>query len=149
MKTLVVYDSAYGNTKKIAESIGAAIAGDVKVVSAGEADLSGLKSPDLLIVGSPTYGGRPTPAMHGFLDKIPKGSLKGINVAAFDTRLPSKWVKLFGFAAGRIDGSLKSKGGTPVVPPEPFFVKGREGPLLDGEKERAAAWAKEITKGKK
>jgi len=31
----------------------------------------------------------------------------------------------------------------PIVPPESFFVKAmkKEGPLLDGEVERAASWA--------
>jgi flavodoxin I len=144
MKTLVVYDSAYGNTRKIAESIGSAVSGEVKVLPAGEVGPADLKSLDFLIAGSPTYGGRPTPAMIGFLDTIPQGALKGIGVAAFDTRLPSKWVKIFGFAAGKIAGSLKSKGGTPAAPPEPFFVKGTQGPLLEGEPERAAAWAKEL-----
>ena len=36
MKVLVVYDSAYGNTEKIARAIGSAISGDVKVLRAGK-----------------------------------------------------------------------------------------------------------------
>jgi flavodoxin I len=148
MKTLIVYDSTYGNTRKIAESIGSAVSGEVKVLAAAEANLSELESLDLLIAGSPTNGGRATPSMRLFLDKIPEAALKNIKTAAFDTRIPAKWVKIFGFAAGRIDRSLKSKGGVPIAPPEPFFVKGTEGPLAEGELERAAAWAKAIVKNK-
>ncbi|MEJ2736165.1 MAG: hypothetical protein P8189_21795 [Anaerolineae bacterium] len=37
MKTLVVYDSVYGNTKTIAQSIGDAIPGEVTVVHVGDA----------------------------------------------------------------------------------------------------------------
>jgi hypothetical protein len=67
-------------------------------------------------------------------------------VAAFDTRIQAKWVKLFGYAAGRIAGRLKEKGGLLVSSPEAFFVKGKEGPLKEGELERAADWAKEVVK---
>jgi len=71
MKVLIVYDSVYGNTEKIARSIGNVIAGDVKIVSAGEAVPSELESFGLLIMGSPTYGGRPTQTMQNFIDNIP------------------------------------------------------------------------------
>ncbi len=146
MKTLIVYDSVYGNTEKIAKAIGGAITGEVKMVRVGEVNSSELKTIDLLIIGSPTQGGRPTPAIRDFLDKVPEASLKGINVAAFDTRIPTKLVGVFGYAAGKIAGSLKTKGGTLILSPEGFFVKGTEGPLKEGELEHAASWAKEIAK---
>jgi flavodoxin I len=149
MKALVVYDSFYGNTEKIAKAIAGAIAGEVKVLRPGEASPSDLKSIDLLIVGSPTQGGRPTKAMLDFLNKLPEPDIKGVNVAAFDTRLSTKLVGIFGYGAGKIADSLKKKGGTLILPPEPFFVKGREGPLKDGELERAAGWAKRILESKK
>ena len=149
MKALIVYDSTYGNTEKIARSIGGAITGDVKILRTGEVNPSDLESIDLLIVGSPTYGGRPMPAMLDFLNNIPESAVKGTSVAAFDTRLSARWVKIFGFASGKIAGSLKAKGGTLILPPEGFFVKGARGPLKEGELERSAAWAKEIVKNKK
>lgn len=149
MKALVVYDSAYGNTEKIAKSIGGAITGDVKVLRVGEVNPSELEPVDCLIVGSPTYGGRPTPAVQGFLNNIPESAVKGVSVAAFDTRVSAKWVKIFGYASGKIAGSLKAKGGTLIMSPEGFFVKGAKGPLLEGELGRAASWAKEIVQGKK
>lgn len=146
MKTLVVYDSVYGNTEKIARAIGAAIAGDVEVLRVGEVNYSEMDDLDLLIVGSPTHGGRPTQATRDFLKKVPESVIAGTNVAAFDTRLVAKWVRIFGYAAGRIASSLEEKSGTLTVPPEPFFVEGSEGPLRDGEVERAADWAKEIVR---
>ena len=149
MKVLVVYDSVYGNTEKIAKSIGDNIAGEVKVLRVGEANPSQLEGIDLLIVGSPTQGGKPTPAIQGFLNKMPDGAIKGISVAGIDTRLSTKLVGIFGYAAGRIANSLKGKGGALPLPPQAFFVKGREGPLKDGELERAATWAKETVKSKK
>ncbi len=151
MKTLIVYDSVYGNTEKIARAIAAALtpSGEVKVLRPGELNPSELQSVDLLIVGSPTQGGRPTPATQDFLNKVSEPAIKGINVAAFDTRFSTKLVGIFGYAAGKIADSLKRKGGTLILSPEPFFVKSRQGPLKDGELERAAGWAKRLLESKK
>jgi flavodoxin I len=151
MKALIVYDSVYGNTEKIARAIAEAItpSNEVKVVQAGEANPLELASIDLLIVGSPTHGGRPTPAVQDFLNKIPKLSLQGINVATFDTRSQAKLAKVFGNAAGRIARNLKGKGGTLIASPEGFLVTGTKGPLKEGELERAAGWAKGMLESKK
>ncbi len=151
MKALIVYDSVYGNTEKIARAMAEAIApgGEVKVLRASEADLSELSSADLVIAGCPTHGGRPTSAMQGFLNKVPESSLQGITAAAFDTRVSAKWVKILGFAAGKIADSLKKKGAALIASPEGFFVEGKEGPLKEGELERAAGWAKGILESKK
>ena len=149
MKTLIVYDSLYGSTERIAKAIGGAITDEVKVVRPGEASPTGLESISLLIVGSPTHGGRQTVATREFISKIPANSLKNVRVTSFDTRIKAKWVKIFGYAAGRIADSLVDKGGTLVVPPEGFFVKSTRGPLEEGELERAAAWARGILESKK
>jgi len=150
MKALIVYDSVYGNTEKIARAIAEAIttSGEVKVLQAGEANPSELESTDLLIVGSPTHAGRPTPPVQEFLNKVPKLP-QGINVAAFDTRSQTKLVRVFGYAAGRIARNLKGKGGNPIASPEGFYVTSTKGPLKEGELERAAAWAKGILESKK
>jgi flavodoxin len=146
MKVLIVYDSAYGNTEKIAETISGAIAGDVKVLRVGEVSPPDLESLDMLIVGSPTYGGRPTQPIQDFLKGATESAVKGIKVAAFDTRLSAKWAKIFTFAAGKIAGRLKRMGGVLALPPEGFFVQGAKGPLKEGELERATSWAREIIK---
>ena len=149
MKVLVVYDSKYGNTEKIARAIGNTIHGEVKVLHANAIDSSELKNLDLLIVGSPTHGGRPTPAIRDFLKKIPNSAINSIDVAAFDTRFSKRWVKIFGFAAKKIADNLKKIGGNLVLSPEGFFVKGTEGPLEEGELERAVNWSKSAVKKKK
>jgi flavodoxin I len=146
MKALVVYDSTYSNTEKIAKAIGAALTGDVKVLRAAEANTADFAAFDLIVIGSPTYGGRPMPSVADLMNKIPESVIKGKNVAAFDTRIPTKIVKIFGFAADRIAKNLKDKGANLVVPAEAFYVLGKEGPLKDGELERAATWAKTLVK---
>jgi flavodoxin len=146
VKALIVYDSTYGNTEKIAKAIGAALTGEVKVLRAGEVNPAELNAFDLLVIGSPTYGGRPMPSVAELLNKIPESAIKGKNIAAFDTRIPTKLAKIFGYAADRIAKNLKEKGGNPVVPGEGFFVNGKEGPLKEGELERAASWANGLVK---
>jgi flavodoxin len=137
VKALVVYDSKYGHTEKIAHAISEAIGGRMlRVAEMSPADLMGF---DLLIVGSPTHGGFPSPAIDGLLKALP--ALAGRDVAAFDTRTKRT---IFGYAAPRIARRLEKSGGKLVAPPEGFFVAGKEGPLVDGELERAAGWAKGI-----
>jgi flavodoxin I len=141
MKTLVVYESAYGNTEKIAQGIGRAFYGGAKIARPSEVNPTEVRTFDLLIVGSPTQGGKPVQAIQDFLSKNSE-AIKGIKVAAFDTRLSTRWVGIFGYAAGKIGDALKARGGNLVAPPEAFFVNGKGGPLKEGELERAELWAK-------
>ena len=110
MKALIIYDSVYGNTEKIARAIGGAIEGEVMVVKAAEAGPADLEGADLIIAGAPTQAGRPTMPMQEFLKKLSGPDIKGRRVAAFDTRISAKWVAIFGYAAGRIAKDLKNKG---------------------------------------
>jgi flavodoxin I len=144
MAAWVVYESMHGNTEKIAKAIGEAIGGKAKVLRAADADPSQMSGVNLLIVGSPTYGGRPTPAAQAFLGRVSAAGLKGVRVAAFDTRVTAKFARIFGHAADKILAALVSKGGARVGEPQGFFVKGSNGPLADGEIEKAAAWAKAL-----
>ncbi len=43
---------------------------------------------------------------------------------------------MFGYAAGKIADSLQQNGGKLMAEPEGFIVKGRNGPLADGELDR-------------
>ncbi len=143
MKAWIVYDTLWGNTERIARSVGEAVGGGVRVSRVGEVDPSEAETVDLLIVGSPTQGGAPTQAIQGFLNAIPPGALGRVRVAAFDTRIPMKFAKIFGYAAEKISASLVRKGGSEATAPAGFFVGGRKGPLSAGELERAAGWGRE------
>lgn len=156
MKSLLVYDSQFGNTKEIAKAIAKAFTSPnkVKVLGANAVQLEDLKAIDLLIVGSPTQGGRPKQSLQIFLNRIPANALKNVGVASFDTRFSLKdqnfvlrlLLKTIGYAAPRIAESLKSKGGKLLAPPEGFILKGKEGPLAAGELEKAKTWAGQIIK---
>ncbi len=144
MKVVVAYESEYGNTEAIAKAIASAIQGEVRVLRSRELADS-LAGTGLLIAGAPTYGGKMMPPMQESLDRLPAGSLNGVKTASFDTRLTSRFARVFGYAAPKIDALLAAKGGQQTVPPEGFLVKKTKGPLLEGELERAAAWGKTIS----
>ncbi|MDY0097481.1 MAG: flavodoxin family protein, partial [Candidatus Dojkabacteria bacterium] len=108
MKTLIIYDSLYGNTKEIAEVIYKGITySNKKILPVERTTTSDLEGIELLIVGSPTHGGQPKPTTGDFLKRIPNESLKGVKVSAFDTRMPiekQSWalrmlMRVIGFAA--------------------------------------------------
>ena len=153
MEILIVYDSIFGNTEQIAQAMGKALGGGESVVTlrAGEVKPAHLTGLAALIVGSPTRAFKPTKAITDFLKKVPANGLKGVKVMAFDTRMSladvnsrllNRLVKVFGYAAKPIADKLVKKGGSLTAPPEGFFVKESEGPLKDGELERAAEWVK-------
>jgi flavodoxin I len=154
MKVLIVFDSFFGNTKLIAEEIGAALGTpEVSVVHVSEVGENDLDDVDVLFVGSPTRAFRPTPAIQNWLRSLTKDRLRGIEVAAFDTRIAvgdidsrvlPVLVNIFGYAAEPIEMTLIRKGGIPALPPIGFYVTGSEGPLKDGELQRARVWAAQV-----
>lgn len=151
MKGLVVYDSFFGNTEKVAQTIGESLG--VEVVKVSEASLDNLTGLDYLFVGSPTRAFRPTKKITDYLKRIPSDGLNGVKVAVFDTRIDPKdvsnviltfMVKLFGYADKPISNFLLKKGGKLAIPNAGFIVLESEGPLREGELERAAKWALRI-----
>ncbi len=155
MNILIVYDLVFGNTEKIAQAIGKAFNSieSIRTTPVSEVSIDMISGLDILIVGSPTRGFRPTEAITKFLKLLSKNTLKGVKVAAFDTRISLDTidssalrfiVKTGGYAAASISKELKNKGGILLLPPEGFLVTGEEGPLKDGEMERAAESGKKI-----
>ncbi len=155
MKTVILFDSYFGNTEKVAASIKERLdpSGELILSRFNNASSDILENTDILILGSPTRAFRPTKSATDFLKKLPAHSLKGINIAAFDTRISlndvdSKFLcfmaGLFGYAAEPLQKIMVKKGGTAIVEPKGFYVKGTEGPMTDGELERASAWAASI-----
>jgi flavodoxin len=148
MRTVVIYDTKFGNTAKIAEAIsrGAGERGAVSVLDTVEAAERLTERPDLLIVGGPTQRRGPSPALRGFLDSLPP-ALRGVPAATFDTRYRGKtW--LVGSAAVEAAKRLGNAGARLAASPESFFIA-RGGPLEGqgleaGELERAEAWGRAV-----
>lgn len=157
MKCLILYDSQFGNTEKIAQAIARGLEErhEVAMLRVSQADANQLTGCDLLVAGSPTQGFRATKASSTLLKGLPKNAFKGIKVTAFDTRFTEQkikesarflpaLVKMFGYAAEPLAEQLVSKGGQLIAPAEGFFVGDTEGPLLEGELERAEVWGKRL-----
>jgi flavodoxin len=149
MKVLIVYDSLYGNTEKIAQAIQEGMgANEIQMVRAKDANASDLQGVRLLVVGSPTHGGRASAITKQFFERLNLHALDGKGAAAFDTGIPVKgqrfWMRLLirtiGYASRNI-AKLLAKKGASVIGKMTFFVNGKEGPLQEGELERAKEWA--------
>lgn len=153
MKNLVVYDSMYGNTEKLAQAMAKELKG--KAIKIGEVKAEEVMGAKLLIVGSPTQAGRPTAALSLFLlNKLPYNGLQNTAAAAFDTRMAideqglflKLLMKIIGYAAGKTAAILKDKGAKLVSPSEGFMVEDKVGPLKKGELERAVKWTRNIAR---
>ncbi|MBN2046389.1 MAG: flavodoxin domain-containing protein, partial [Anaerolineaceae bacterium] len=136
MEALVIYDSVFGNTEKVAKAIGAALGESTPVVQVSGFNLEQLNGVQYLFVGSPTRGFQPTPAVKNMLKSLPNGALKGVKVAAFDTRIAVEetnsgflkfMVGIFGYAAEKLHKMLVKKGGEVSISDNWFFVKDSEG----------------------
>ncbi|NMB72461.1 MAG: flavodoxin [Bacteroidales bacterium] len=141
MKTLVLFDSIYGNTKIIAETIAGELGENAKALSVLDFNAKELEGTGLLVAGSPINAWKPSERMGQFLASLDKNQLKGIKAASFDTRVN---ILIHGDAAKKIAYGLKKAGAQIITEPNVFFVQGKEGPLAEGEAEKAADWARSI-----
>lgn len=147
MRALVLFDSQYGNTERVARAIARGLEphGIVRVASVARQG-TGTLDADLLVVGSPTQvHGMGRHELHHLLEHLPTAALDGMVAAAFDTRVRGP-VGMTGSAATGLARRLRDKGARVIAPVESFIVLGREGPLVDGEEERAVAWAEGIAR---
>jgi len=166
MQAVVVYESMFGNTRTIAEAIGAGLSDyfDVAVVTAPRADREQIEGADVVVVGAPTHvHGMPRASTRQGAAKQAQqsgGSLKlepdaledglrewfasvttsrghGLG-AAFDTRMPGPAI-FTGRASKLLSRELRRQGYELIAKPESFLVaKGNQ--LRPGERDRARAW---------
>lgn len=158
MNALIVFDTLSGNTEQVARAIATGLAPtfSVQITKADQITKIDAERLDLLIVGGPTHRHRMSEPLAAMLEAIPRKTLKGVKVAAFDTRYHmATW--LTGSAARGIARDLRKRGGRLVVPAQSFFIerdvppkgqKRRHGleHLEPGELERATKWAIEIAR---
>ncbi len=151
-KAIVIYDSVYGNTEKIAQAIGKGIGG-AKVINVSGVSPADISDVELLVAGAPTQKFRATTGIIEFIKLLPHEKTSTLKVAAFDTRMDLKTIKskVFrfvvkkgGFAAKPLDRLLRRKGAESIAEPQGFEVNGQEGPLKEGELERATEWGKQL-----
>lgn len=158
MKAIVVYESHWGNTTAIARAIAEGIGPDARALSTTEAIGAMLADADLVVAGAPVLGfqlptddilkglGRESsppdlshPSLRSWLAGLPQG--RG-GCAAFETRI---WWSPGG-ATKAITRELERAGYHSVAPAHRFIVKGRYGPLREGELEKAKLWGAELAR---
>ncbi len=133
MKILIVYDTKYGNTKKVAELIGEGLkkveGNTVSVENVKEIDVEKEQTFDLILFGSPNHAGSHTNTVKKFIENLPNASLKGNSFAVFDTYMGENFEK----ATGKMEEQI-----TKVTPNMKKLssglsikVGGMEGPIVD------------------
>lgn len=151
MKTLIVYDSYYGNTRKIAELIKEVLGSDTEMIRAKDFSIDKMNYIDTLIVGSPTRIFKPTHNIMKFLHNFPNDILEDKNILLYDTRIclkdiPSNilkfFVKKFGYAIDNMEKIIEKKGGKISLQSQGFIIKENADSLYESEIERAKEWAK-------
>ena len=135
-KVIVVYESKYGNTKLVAETIaeGMKEVEGVETVVSGvkEVDLSKIPDYDAILVGSPTHIGGPTGGIKKFIGKLGKLPLEGKFFAAFGIYMLNK---SFEEATKKLEKRIKDKvpGAIQAAPGLSIKVQGMKGPISEGE----------------
>jgi menaquinone-dependent protoporphyrinogen IX oxidase len=147
MKGIVIYDTSYGNTKKIAETIA-----ETLKESGMEADLFHVKNVkklsakdyNFLVLGSPTKFGTMSFAIRFFLGKVKSEEWMNKPFAAFDTENPENMEKKEWSAAEKISEKLRDKKMNQLLPVLKAAVLGQKGPLVEGQIERTKDYAREL-----
>lgn len=162
MKTLVIYESLYGNTEEIGIAIGEAVAsaGGVEVFEVSEAPRVIPADIDFVFLGGPTHAfgmtrqstrddapkyaeGPYISTDYGIRDWLGDYSCESPTTwATFDTKIEKP--KLPGAASEKAKKKLRKDKANTVVATETFYVSGSAGPLRDGELARATEWAESI-----
>jgi flavodoxin len=146
MNILVAYYSKFGNTAKVAETIAGVMSttGTVSCLNVDELTPAKLIGYDLAIMGTPTHRMNLPEPVKEVIRSLPKRTLQGTPVAAFDTSYKMSWFLSQFTASKPLNKALCKLGGKRIIRPKTFHVTGREGPLYDGEIQRAMQWAESI-----
>lgn len=145
MHSLVVYDSKFGNAEHLARSIATALGefGPARAAHIHETSVTQLRDVDLLIFGCPSHGPDAMSAMFEFIRRLPVEVLRAPRIACFDTRMRAPWW-MRRYAAPQLARRLRKAQVEMVLPPEGFYLQMREGPLVEGEADRAAKWGLQL-----
>lgn len=146
VKALVVYESKYGNTKLVAETITEGmneVGGiEVSIRELKEVDLNEVPNYDVILIGSPNHVGGPTRGIKGFIGKLGKLQLRGKMFAVFDTYLGRDFEK----AVKKMEKQINEKALAMkrLAPGLSIKVQGMKGPIMDDELSKCREFGKKI-----
>lgn len=144
---IVIFDTKHGNTKQIAEEIGAGIrdAGDIDCTVANFKDTnpSNLASYDGILFGCPVHVFSATRGMKGYINKAAKVGLAGKRGATFETYLN---LNHLGKATRKLESIISKKAPDMILfsPGFSALVKGMEGPLEESEIPKAQEFGRQF-----
>ena len=121
-KAIVIFDTRFGSTERIAKSIEAGLKrAGIQTSCNNEKDLDpeSLKEYDLICIGAPTEVFSASKPIKEFLRKLKNIDLSGKYSFVFDTRV--EW-RLSGSGSKYIEKELKNLGLIPVIPRESAIV---------------------------
>ena len=147
MKGIVVYDTSYGNTKTIAETITESLKGsgiEVDLFDVKDVKKLSAKDYNFLVLGSPTKFGTMSFAIRFFFGKVKSEEWMNKRFTAFDTENPENMEKKEYSAAEKIAERLRDKRMKQLLPVLKAAVLGQKGPLKEGEIERTKDYAWEL-----
>jgi menaquinone-dependent protoporphyrinogen IX oxidase len=147
MKGIVVYDTSYGNTKTIAETIAETLKEsgiEVDLFDVKNVKKLNAKDYNFLVLGSPTRFGTMSFAIRGFLGKVKSEEWVNKPFAAFDTENPENMERKEYSAAEKIAAKLIDKKMNQLLPVLKAAVFGQKGPLKEGEIERTKEYARSL-----
>ncbi len=146
VKILVVFESRYGNTKHVAESIieGINEVGGVEVSlkELKKVDFKEIPFYDVILIGSPNHVGGPTRGIKGFIDKLGKLPLDGKKFAVFDTYMGKDFEKAVKKMERRI--SEKAPALKRITAGLSIKVQGIKGPIVEGELSKCKEFGRSI-----
>jgi len=146
-KAIVIYDTKFGNTEKIASALAHGMEKqEIKVdcVKVDEVDVDNLVDYDLLAVGGPTHKAGMSEPMKGFLEELKTVDISGKKGFCFDTRMQSRFNRFdLNSAAKRIEKKMKV---TMIESRKSAIAEGREGPLENGVQNTFEKLGEEIAK---
>ncbi len=153
LRGIVLYDTAYGNTQKVAETIADAIklkSHEVRLCDIKDVGKLIAVDFDFVVIGSPTKMNTMSFAMRRFLGKFKDEGWRGKPFFAFDTELVSVIEKGGASAGEKIHKELEEKGVKPLAHVFKVGVSGIKGPLASGvlekAREHAIDFASKLTK---
>jgi len=152
MKGIVIYDTSYGNTRKIAETIAETLKEsgiEVDTFYVKKVKKLSAKDYSFLVLGSPTRYGTMSFTVKRFIGRVKSKEWASKPFAAFDTENPenleqSRIQNKEWSAAEKIAVKLRDKQMNQLLPVLKAVVLGWKGPLQDGEIERAKEYAREL-----
>jgi len=147
MKGIIIYDTSYGNTKKIAETITETLKeSGIEVDLFYVKDVKKLRPTDysFLVLGSPTKFGTMSFTVKFFLGKLKGEEWADKPFAAFDTENPENMEKKEWSAAEKIAERLKERKMNQLLPVLKAAVHDMKGPLVEGEINRVKDYARQL-----